>query len=754
MRRAAAAVGLLVLLLAGAAAADPSPSPTPEPENPLTVTVTSLLPRAPRAGQAFEVRGTVRNVGSQPADGVRVRLGLGEVIVTRGALHDAERDGADITSHFSSRAVTSDPQGRLVLPRLEPGATAHFDLRTDVETLRLHRTGVYPIDVEARGSVDGSGTQLLGAVPTWVPFFSEQPLQNKVAVLLPLVDKPHQAPDGSFLDDQLATELRAGGLRHLLSAGGAAAQAACGTGAVGANGKRDPAPTRCAPVPVTYAVDPDLVSAAAVMADSSHYYVGSGRQRSRGTGKDAAAAWLEQLRQQLAVPTGSVLALPYGDPDVDALAASAQGREDVRLATTLGNSVVTTTLHSTPVDVLYPPTQISGTVTPQALDVLAPPSGQPFAYVLDESAFPDSEDQDRSPSAPVALGPSPTASSLHGLVADGVLSADVLGSTARDEGPRLAEQRFIAETAIVAAEAPGLSRTFVIAPDRYSDASPTAAAEALRDIGRLPWLCPVALDAAAQGKDSCPTPRTLLEQGQHPDQDGARSTLSSSTDGRLPAPYLAAVARQAGAATQLTTSVLDGGTSSTTVGRIGELQVRLRKAVARAQSAAWRGDPTGRDQQLALLTAEVGRLVGDVDVLGGKLLLTSSRGTLQVSLENKLDLPVRVRLRFTFPTGKVVSTGLVSVAAKRSVPVSVRADTQRSGQFLVFVQVYDRSDGGGAAFGKRPSAQIQVRSTRYGRLALGVTFAAAAVLFIAAGIRVLRRATRRRRGEPGDEATA
>jgi hypothetical protein len=88
----------------------------------------------------------------------------------------------------------------------------------------------------------------------------------------------------------------------------------------------------------------------------------------------------------------------------------------------------------------------------------------------------------------------------------------------------------------------------------------------------------------------------------------------------------------------------------------------------------------------------------------------------------------------------------------------VKADTQRSGQFLVFVQLVDRSDGGGLAFGKRPSAQIQVRSTRYGRLALGVTFAAGAVLFIAAGIRILRRATRRRREDPPDdplnEATA
>ena len=68
---------------------------------------------------------------------------------------------------------------------------------------------------------------------------------------------------------------------------------------------------------------------------------------------------------------------------------------------------------------------------------------------------------------------------------------------------------------------------------------------------------------------------------------------------------------------------------------------------------------------------------------------------------------------------------------------TVKADGLRSGKFPVDVQMVDQA---GHPF-QRP-AQVVVRSTRYGRLALGVTFAAAAVLVLAAGFRLVRRALR------------
>lgn len=747
MRRTALAVGLLLALLGSSAAADPSPSPTPqEPEAPLTVSVTELLPRAPEAGQAFEVRGAIRNrTGSVTVDDVKVRLARGNVITSRGALHELEQDGADITQHFTSRTLTSDSEGRHPITMLAPGAVGYFDIQTDVDSLGLRRTGVYPFQVEARGSVAGSGMQLLGAVPTWVPFFSDPPRQNKVAVVWPVTEPPHQAPDGTFVDDRLAASLTSGPLQHLVYATQlATGPSVCGRGAVRNDGVRDPAPTRCEAVPVTYAVDPDLVSAASVMATGDSYSVGTGKDRRKGTGKAAAAAWLGSLKAQVAASTGSLLALPYADPDVDALAASAAGREDVSAAITLGKTVLESQFGGTAVDAVYPPTQGTGAVSQEAVDALTPQSGRRFALVLDESAFPDLEDEGRTrtPDAPVNLGTSRTTfRPLYGLVADDVLSTLVLGPSSETEGARLAEQRFIAETAMIAAEAPGLSRTFLIAPDRYSDANVRAATDALRDLGRLPWLCPVALQPATQGTESCAAPRSEGEGKEYVDDEtDPRTQLRQATDAQLPDDYLTNVAFEARRATQLTTQVLDDSDTQPQQTRtsIRDLSLRLRQAVARAESSAWRQDYGGQQEQYVRLHTRLNALVGGVSVLGGRLLLTSSKGTVQVNVENSLDLPVQLRLRFSFPGRPPLETGLVSVGAKRSVPAGVKAQGLRSGRFPVDVEMIDRS---GKAF--RGKAHVQVRSTRYGRLALGVTFAAAAVLFLAAGARIVRRALRR-----------
>ena len=90
--------------------------------------------------------------------------------------------------------------------------------------------------------------------------------------------------------------------------------------------------------------------------------------------------------------------------------------------------------------------------------------------------------------------------------------------------------RWIAETAMIAAEAPSVSRTLVVAPARRGDVVAAVGANVLYDTGRLPWLCPVSLAAAAIGTESCageatPEPReqqTVLLEPPHP-QDAVLS---------------------------------------------------------------------------------------------------------------------------------------------------------------------------------------------------------------------------------------
>ena len=80
--------------------------------------------------------------------------------------------------------------------------------------------------------------------------------------------------------------------------------------------------------------------------------------------------------------------------------------------------------------------------------------------------------------------------------------------------------------------------------------------------------------------------------------------------------------------------------------------------------------------------------------------------------------------------------------ARTSLPVQVQATTLTSGRFVVRAQLLDRD---GAPFGA--PQELIVNSTRYGTVALGVTGGAAAVLFGAVAVRLVRRGLRARAGQ-------
>jgi hypothetical protein len=697
--QALTAAGLLALLMAAPAGAAPSPSPTPEPEDPIRVDVTQILPRSPGPGSAVEVSGTLRNIGSVPVTNLRVRLQVGGRIRTRSELQQADEDRPPTSSRVSTEPA---------LTTLGPGRTATFTLHTSVRELGLDQLGVYPVDVVARGDA-GDGMDSLGLTPTWLPFFESTPRPTRVAVVWPLVDVPHLRPDGTLLDDDLARLLApAGRLGRLVAVARAAQVPFCEAPAVSRAGVPNPRPTRCEPVLVTFAVDPDLLDSVQTLAAST------------GAGRSVAVAWLEQLRA--AGLGGRVLALPYADPDVSALSHDPRTKDDVANANALGAEVASQVLQ-TPAEtaVAWPP---PGPVTPAAADALALSGARSF--VLDPSAYDDSGRLGSlTPTAHALFTTSATGAELNGLVVDPELSDLLTQST--PYGARVTEQRFLAETAIVAAEKPGVSRTLVLAPSRRTDV-PLAALEELRDLGRVPWLCPVALGAVAAGEENCEG-----ESGP-PGEPEDRGDLRNDRSDELGAAYLRSVAADRDLATQLTDAVVAPSASVRTA--VAALKGRLRRAVARAESSAGRDDPAVTRNAASLLHGEVQRLAGQVVVRGGRSLLTSTKGTLSVSVENTLSLPVQVRVRFTSKTATLTNaeTGLVTIEPGHAVQATVHARAQRSGQFVVFAQLVDRD---GSTFG--PEAEIIVRSTRFGRLALALTLAAMGVLLVAAGVRIARR---------------
>jgi hypothetical protein len=731
MKRAFAGAALLLALATPAVAAEPTPSPSVQaPEAPLKVVVTQLLPRAPKAHDAFEITGHLTNIGTAPITRVTVRLRVGEVISYRGDLHDADSERP--RTFAIARTVTLP-----VSTSLLPGASTAFDLRTDLDRLKLSTDGVYPLDLETRGDV-GDGIQSLGLAPTWLPYFSSgTPKPLRVGVVWPLVDKPRQDPGGTFQDDALASSLQpAGRLGGLLTAGRDAAVPDCGRGANGPGTLRSATPLRCDAVGVTWAIDPDLLAAAGTM--TKPYRVVDGRKTSAGTGQAAAIGWLTSLRQ--AVAGGELLALPYADPDVTPLTRTPSGSDDLARATALGRSTVTQLLGTSPIDtVAWPP---AGPVGKPAFNALALSGARSF--VLDASAYglPDAE-ANSTPNARTELATSDTGDPLTGLVDDDFLSHLVTGPDARDLGPRLAEQRFLAETAVLASERPGTdSRTMIIAPDRRTTLNAAAATGALRDLGRVPWLCSVSLASLATSTEQCPGSVSPAAAPQ------TRGQARTDTSGMLTSDHLAGIARDRRDVTQLTDSVLSDSQDPAIRTAVAALKLQLRQGIARAESSAWRGNPGAARTSARQLDDAVTALTSKVVVRGGRALLTSSKGTLQVSVENTLRVPIDVRVTFSSGTATlpVGGTGLLEVPAGHAVPATYKAQSQRSGQYVVFAQIIDRE---GNPFGK--PAEVIVRSTQFGRLALAVTLGGIAVLFVTAGVRIVRRAVR---GTPVTEAPA
>lgn len=706
-------------------------------ESPVLVEVTTLLPRAPSLPEEpFQVAGRLRNCGQEALSGLQVRLSVGFRIRTRGELQRAAEEPV-----IGGRRLPAVPAGVEVL---EPGQSTPFDLRLLVGDLRLRSgLGVYPLTVQARARYGGDGARtVVGLASTFVPWFPDgPPAPTRVAWLWPLLDQPRRGPAEVMLDDELDALVAPGDdrqprgrLQELLLAAREGSKGSCDAAAAPPPGavRSSLAGCRGEPVPMTYGIDPSLLYSVEAMV-RDYTVLADGEQVDRPASANAEQ-WLVALRA--AAQEQDVLALPFGDPDVVAMARAGTGlRDEVEQLRKLGQATVQRLLYEegSPrrplTSVVWPP---PGPVTDEALDLLL--GGPARSVVLDVAALPPaSAARNRTPSARTEL-PSQFGATT-GLVVEDVLSDLVTPDPTGWQGPRLAEQRFIAETAIIAAELPSQSRTLLIAPSRTADVAQAGlAASMIADTGRLPWLCPVSLATVAAATERCqglpdaqpPAEAEELTDGEVDRDDG----------GELSGDYLARLARVQAEADQFTESVLVDRTESST-----RTKARLLRAHGRAASAAWRDQPLLGDRMLRLLQEDVTDLRSKVRLVSRPVTLTGGSGVLQLSVQNELDQPVNVGVRLDQTSSARLSsrdTGVQVVPARSATSIQVRVEPQTSGRFVVQATLVDEE---GRAFGD--PVELDVRSTEYGRVALGVTGVAAAVLMVAAGARITRRALRR-----------
>ncbi|CAA9275284.1 MAG: hypothetical protein AVDCRST_MAG41-3195 [uncultured Corynebacteriales bacterium] len=664
---------------------------------PVTVTLERLEPRDLRPDTPITVTALLRNTGPADTGPVTLRLRRGQVLDTRGELQAADTDPPFTTA-------AGAPQQDLP-ESLAPGASRRVTYETTPADLALYGSssiGVYPLALTVQAADTGAE---LGRVQTLLPYLPADTAPTRIALLWPLLDRPRRVtgtPAGEpelFANDLLAKSVATGGrLDGLLTAA-----------------ERVPADVR-----LTLLIDPETIEALSRM--TTGYRVVADGRTAVGRGGPTAARWLARLRA--VAPRHLVVATPYADPDLVALERGGDGttgrfqRPDLdATARVLGRPVDTR--------VSWPP---DGQLTDTALDDVVAQGVS--AVVLDPSALPQAPDPESLDRTPSGVSPLPALSGQAvALVSDPTVQSLVNSGALRRNGfaggPRLAEQRLLAELAMITAEGPNDGRTLVLTPPRRWDPPPGYATALAADLGRLSWLTSV--DALTAAGSTPPVERGALA-------------------------YPPAAARREVPATQI-------GTLRTVRGRVADFRGALDNADATAQlgpygdalrragSAAWRDNPASGRKYVDELLRRIDTLRGEVTMSSpatGDYTLASADSPLLVTLENRLAVPVNVRLRLATPAGFTTSdVGVVRIPAGDKRTVKVPAQVGRTGTFAVRGQL--TTPAGGPLGGE---ITVSVRSTAYGGLALGITGLAFAVLVGAVLFRLVRRLRARGRPEP------
>ncbi|MGH3354693.1 MAG: DUF6049 family protein, partial [Nocardioidaceae bacterium] len=282
----------------GARSAGPHLAPRPELQPPVApepepVNIETLTPSTLRPGTPVQVTGTVLNTSQDTWGDVQVGMLASPVPFTSEEEISAAA-GTDPDAFTGSRVLatgTFDDIGDLA-----PGQSRSYSYTVPFGQLELIGSeGAYWIGTEVR-AFDGEG--LRGSVArtlTFMPLLDQPKALPKVdmAVLWPML-APVPWTGREYLDDSLSEQFAEGGRLQTLAEVGADARG----------------------VPLTWVVDPAVLDAARRMSDG---YTLRGRDLAAGSeGATSARRWLRFVRS--AIGNGVALSVPYGHPDVAALA--------------------------------------------------------------------------------------------------------------------------------------------------------------------------------------------------------------------------------------------------------------------------------------------------------------------------------------------------------------------------------------------------------------------------------------------------
>jgi hypothetical protein len=298
------------------------------------------------------------------------------------------------------------------------------------------------------------------------------------------------------------------------------------------------------------------------------------------------------------------------------------------------------------------------------------------------------------------------------------------------------EQRFLAETAMIVAEAPATPRSVVIAPPRQWNPAGSLATALLTESDNAPWLRPASVSSLITANSSAgQVPRARLPGTKFGHGELHRSLLRKvkGLEGNI----------------RMQASMFG----------VKPPSAYLAGAVAAVESSAWRGHPHRARVLLASVSAFLDAQERQVRIIDtGQDTLTGKSGPVPVSINNRLGRTVTVLLRVRAPSGRMtvhppVTTVTIRPHQQRTVVIKVRSAVAGS----TVLRLSLAAPNGAPLPGTQ--AKLTVDATHFGTTALIIVAIAIAVFVVTAIARAIRRGgasgallSPRRSPRPGQDA--
>ena len=685
------------LALATSAQASPVHQAQASQDGRVSIVIDSMSPTTAKPGTTVTVAGTVSNGTSQTRSGLNVQL-------WSSSQEFQARDAMEVYASQGTDASLVQAGGAFYLPAsLRPGATVQWHASFQVNAVGMTQFGVYPVTAQLVDAQDG----VLGQNQTLLPFWPGQQAADlarplDIAWVWPLIDQPHHQVCSSLTNNGLAASLAPGGRLSTLLAAGEANPGAH----------------------LTWVVDPALLSDVATMTKA--YEVDSGSGCSSPVPEPASKAaktWLSALRTITSAQPPVIT--PYANVDVSALVHSGL-TGDITSAYAMGYGVADDVLDGSFGPSIAVPA--GGTADLSVLTNLA--TAQHIGtVVLDSDEMPPANQSVFEPDNAVTSVRTGDGQTMTVLLADNILTGVLAaGDTSSGIPPPSTQfevsQRFLAETAMIAAEAPSLDRSIVVEPPEDWSPSATLARDLLRETTGTPWLASSALGSLAGAAGS--------------GHAIARQHLPASKDspGELSASYLSTVSA-VGTQLGVYTDLLYQPSAAYVQG--------LQQAQIATESSAWRGSAAVQglnlsDKLARFMSGEEGKIK---IIAAQQVPMGGSSGLVPVSIRNGSRHAIRVRLKASvvdvpgrtsqLTVGRFQN--LITVQPQQAPTIRLPVSSAPIGATAIQLRLT-------TANGKQlplPATSLTVQSTRYGRAILFLIGAAIGVLVLTSVFRGVRR---------------